>query len=310
MLKLLFRGMLALAISCVVASCAGDELADVPTNEMKEVTLTTRLDVSSRSTSVGEGYELFYTVYDAADGSVVEKNTAGMQAISFEGNTSVTLTLQLEPSKTYDIAFWAQPKGLECYDLTDLQAIKLRYDRCRSNDPLREAYYGSLFGLRAQVHQQGITVPLKSPFSKLEVLTTTEDVEAAATMGYVMDEMQSAIRVSGVADTFNALYGKVVGEAVTATMQPGTIPTDVRHIDGIEYRLLASDYLLAYRQQTVDVEVELSHTDIEKQPLSFTAGRAWLRRAETCTLANRYLTHPIEFDVTVNDWVADADLDM
>lgn len=123
--------------------------------------------------------------------------------------------------------------------------------------------------------------------------------------------MQSSITVSGVADTFNALYGTAEGQAVTATLQARDVPATVRHIEGTEYRVLTSDYLLTHQRATVDVKVTLSYSDIEKTPLVFTAGRAWLNRGETTTLADRYITHPIEFDVTVNDWhVADADINL
>ena len=308
MKKLLLGGMLVLAISCLLASCANDEVAEVPMNEKKEVTLTTRLDAVSRAVAQGQDLELFYTVYNAADGTVVEKNTAGLKAVSFDGNTSVTLTLQLEQGKSYDVAFWAQPQGLNCYDLSDMKAVKVCYDRCKGNDNLREAFYGSLFGLRAQGNDH-VTVPLKSPFGKLEVLTMVDDVEVATKMGIPVDDMLSSINVSGVSGTFNALYGMAEGEAVTAVLQPGEIPTDIRQIEGVDYRVLTSDYLLPFRQKAVDVEVELSHTDIERSSLVFTAGRAWLNRGETKALASRYITHPIEFDVTVNEWlVTDASI--
>ena len=199
---------------------------------------------------------------------------------------------------------------MDCYDLSDLKAIKLRYDRCRSTAPLREAYYGSLFGLRAN-SQTDVTVALQSPFGKLEVLTTAQDIEAATTVGMWEETMQSSITVSGVADTFNALYGTAEGQAVTATLQARDVPATVRHIEGAEYRVLTSDYLLTHQRATVDVKVTLSYSDIEKTPLVFTAGRAWLNRGETTTLADRYITHPIEFDVTVNDWlVAAADINL
>lgn len=303
MKKLLCGGMLTLAISCVLASCANDERVEMPMNEVKEVTLTTQLDASSRASVEGELMELFYTVYDATDGSVVEKNTAGLQAVSFEGNNSVTLTLQLEQSKSYDIAFWAQPKGVECYDLSDMKAIKVRYDRCRTNDTQRNAFYGSLFGLRVAGNTSA-TIALKSPLAKLEVLTTAEDIEAAASIGVWGNEMDSSIIVSGVSDTFNALYGMVEGGAVTANLQPGAVPAEVRNIDGVDYRVLTSDYLLTTRHQAVDVKVSLSDANIEDQPLVFTAGRAWLNKGETAMLSGRFLTHPIEFDATVNDWAA------
>lgn len=310
MKKLLLGGMLCMAISMLLASCASDELAEVPTSEVKEVTLTTHFSVGSRAAVEDENLELFYAVYDATDGSVVAKNATGLQAVSTEGNISVTLTLQLEQDKSYDVAFWAQSKGMDCYDLSDLKAIKLRYDRCHSNDPLREAYYGSLFGLRAN-SQTDVTVALQSPFGKLEVLTTAQDIEAATTVGMWEETMQSSITVSGVADTFNALYGTAEGQAVTATLQARDVPATVRHIEGTEYRVLTSDYLLTHQRATVDVMVTLSYSDIEKTPLVFTAGRAWLNRGETTTLADHYITHPIEFDASVNNWlVADADINL
>lgn len=312
MKKLLYVGMLAIAVSCLLASCAeaNEEMAEMPKNEKKEVTLTTSLDLASRAALVDENLELFYTVYNADNGAVVEKNTAGLQSVSFEGNASVTLTLQLEESKTYDIAFWAQPKGQTCCDLTDMKAIKLRYADCHSNDTLRKAFYGSLFGLRVK-GQTSATVALKNPFSTLEVLTTVEDVKAVGTMGYEVDQMKSSIRVTGVADTFNALHGTAEGEAVVAQLQPGEIPTEVRQIDGKEYRVLTTDHLLAKDRETVEVEVTLSHPDIEKQPLIFTAGRAWLRQNQTTTLADHYMSHPIEFEASVNDWLlADAGINL
>lgn len=303
MKKLLCRGMLTLAASCVLASCANDEMAEVPMNEVKEVKLTTRLDAASRASVAGEELELFYTVYDAADGSVVEKNTAGLQAVSFEGNSSVTLTLQLERNKSYDIAFWAQPKGVDAYDLSDMKAIKVRYDRCLGNDSYRNAFYGNLFGLQVAEHSNA-TVSLKSPFGKLEVLTTVEDVEAAASIGIWGNEMDSSIIVSGVADTFNALYGTAEGEAVIACLQPGAVPDEVRNIDGVDYQVLTSDYLLTFYREVLEVKVALSQANIEDKPLVFTAGRAWLNKGETAALSGRFITHPIEFDATVNDWAA------
>ena len=301
MKKLLLQGWVFLALSCVLASCANDELAAVAAEAKKEVTLTTRLGLNSRGALENDKLELFYTVYDAVTGSVVEKNTQGLPVEAIGEDASVTLTLALDRGKTYDLAFWAQPCGLQCYDLSDLKAIRMDYERCKGNDVFRDAYYGNLYGLQSSV-QSDVTVYLKSPFSRLEVLTTVEDVEAAVTIGFPVNNMLSSIQVTGVAAIFNALYGKAEGEAVVAQLLPGAVPTVERTIDGKEYRVLTSDYLLAFRQQPVEVEVSLAHTDIEKQGLVFTAGRAWLNRGEVNSLYGRFLTYPIEFEATVNGW--------
>ena len=57
--KLLLGGVLVLAISCLFASCANDEVDEVPMNEKKEVILTTRLDAVSRAVEQGQDLELF-----------------------------------------------------------------------------------------------------------------------------------------------------------------------------------------------------------------------------------------------------------
>ena len=301
-MKKLLMGWAILALSCLLVSCANDELAAVAAmDEKKEVTLTTRLDLGSRAAGKQAEMELFYTVYDAHTGAEVLKNSAGIAPISFGEETSVTLTLELDRNKSYDIAFWAQAKGLQCYDLSDMKAIKLCYENYKGNDSLRDAYYGNLFGLQADTRSSA-TVLLKSPFSKLEVLTTVEDVEAAATIDIPVNQMDSSITVSGVASTFNALLGKAEGEAQVASLLPGAIPTAERTIDGQEYRVLTSDYLLAFRQQPVEVEVSLSYVGMEKKPYVFAAGRTWLNRGEVNSLHGRFLTYPIEFDATVNGW--------
>lgn len=301
-MKKLFKGMLTLACCYLLASCAQIEEngTDVIPSEKKNVTLTTRLALASRANVDTKDMELFYTVYNSATGAIVEKSTANLQNLSFDGDASVTLTLQLEQEQLYDIAFWAQPKGMACYDPSNLKAIKICYNKCKANNAKRNAYYGSVFGLSAA--DNNVTVSLKSPFGKVEVLTTTEDVEAAATMGYDMNCMQSCMKVKGVASIFNALEGIAEGETVTAELQPGDVPTENRVIEGKEYRLLTSDYLLGFSHETAEVEVKLSRTPIEKNPLRFTAGKAWIEREREHALYNRYLTQPIEFDVTVKGW--------
>jgi hypothetical protein len=158
-----------------MVSCSNEELdAVAESGEKKEITLTTRLELNSRAVQDQVEMELFYTVYDALTGAEVYKNTAGIAPISFGEEASATLTLELDSDKSYDIAFWAQAKGLQCYDLSDMKAVRLCYEQCVGNDASRAAYYGSLCDLQANT-QSNITVTLKSPFALLEVFTTKKD---------------------------------------------------------------------------------------------------------------------------------------
>jgi len=305
MKKLLLNGMLSFAFCGLVASCTQSEQNDVIPTEVKEVKLTTHLVAGSRAAMSQDDLDLYYTVYNSSTGAIVEKNTAKLQNLSAEGETSVTLTLQLEPTSSYDIAFWAQPKEVKCYDASNLKAIKINYNHATCNHACN-AYYGNVFDLRAS-QQKEVTVSLKSPFCKVEVLTTTEDVAAASALGYDINEMKSSMTVKGAATTFNALYGIAEGEKANVCLQPGNIPGNIQHIEGKSYQVLASDYVLGFQGHPAEVEVELSHNDLQKEPLRFTAGRAWLEYEETYSLYDHYLTQPVDFNVKV-DGSIDSDI--
>lgn len=299
-MKKLLLGWGILTLSFLLASCSNDELAAVAANgEKKEVTLTTRLGSNSRATQEQIEMELFYTVYDAHTGAEVMKNTADIAPVSFGEEASVNLTLELDCDKSYDIAFWAQAKGSQCYDLSDMKAVKLCYEGCIGNDSNRTAYYGNLRGLQANTHSN-VTVTLKSPFALLEVYTTKKDVEAAADLNVPVNEMLSSIEVSGIASVFNVLKGEPEGEAVTVSLNPGIIPNGECMFDGKEYRLLTSDYLLPNGSQAVDVKVALSHKDTNKQPLVFSAGRAWLNNGKKYSFYGHFLTSSVSFDVSID----------
>lgn len=306
MKNLLFKGMQLVAFCCFVASCAQDEAIEVTTKKMKEVTLTTHLVATSRTTATQEEMELFYTVYNSITGTVVEKNTTNLQNLPSNGKTSVSLTLQLDQELSYDIAFWLQPKGLECYDISDLKGVKMNYDKYLGNNSYRNVYYGNVSNLHASQGNE-VTVSLKSPFGKIEVLTTTEDMEVAASLGYDFGNMKSCITVKGLAAVFNALYGVAEGNRTTISLQSNDIPDDIQQISGSTYQMLASDYIWGYHNQPVEVMVELSSTDGQQESLNFLAGKAWVEPETTFVLYDRYLTLPVDFDVTI-DGSIDSDI--
>ena len=294
----LLKGMLLFAFCSFVASCAQNEEIEVTPKEVKEVTVTTHFAATTRATIIQENMELFFTVYNSTTGEIVEKSTSNLQNLSSSGETSVTLTLQLEQGLSYDIAFWAQPKGLDCYNVSDLKAIKIDYTKCLANNTHRNVFYGNVSNLRTSQKDE-VNVTLKNPFGKIEVLTTTEDVEAASTLGLNLDNMKSCIKVKGIATSFNALYGMAEGEKTSVSLLPSSIPTDIQTIKGKTYRLLASEYVLGFPNQAIDVEVELS-SENEQESLSFIAGKAWAQHEQTFTLYDRYLTSPIEFDIKID----------
>jgi hypothetical protein len=294
----LLKGMLLFAFCSVVASCAQNEEIEVTPKEVKEVTVTTHFAATTRATIIQENMELFFTVYNSTTGEIVEKSTSNLENLSSNGETSVTLTLQLEQGLSYDIAFWAQPKGLDCYNVSDLKAIKIDYTKCLANNTHRNVFYGNVSNLRTSQKDE-VNVTLKNPFGKIEVLTTTEDVEAASTLGLNLDNMKSCMKVKGIATSFNALYGMAEGEKTSVSLLPSSIPTDIQTIKGKTYRLLASEFVLGFPNQAIDVEVELS-SENEQESLSFFAGKAWAEHEQTFTLYDRYLTSPIEFDIKID----------
>lgn len=299
MKNLLFKGMHLVAFCSFVASCTQDEAIEVTTRKMKEVTLTTHLVATSRTTATQEEMELFYTVYNSTTGAVIEKNATNLQKLPSDGKTSVSFTLQLDQEFSYDIAFWLQPKGLECYDISDLKGVKINYDKYLGNNSYRNVYYGNVSNLHASQEKE-VTVSLKSPFGKIEVFTTTEDVKVAASLGYDFSNMKSCITVKGVAVVFNALYGVAEGDKTIISLQSNDISGDIQQINDSTYIMLASDYIWGYHNQPVEVVVDLSSTDGQQETLNFLAGKAWVEPETTFILYDRYLTLPVDFDITID----------
>jgi hypothetical protein len=74
--------------------------------------------------------------------------------------------------------------------------------------------------------------------------------------------------------------------------------TEIKTIKGKNYRMLAADFVLGFRNQPADVTVELLKAD--NQSLVFNAGKAWMESEATFVLYNRYLTTPVDFDINID----------
>ena len=119
-------------------------------------------------------YDLHYEVYKTANADALA--TAPLlfeKTVEMTGNTT-TVTLDLLNDQDYTILFWANKKGENYFDLTDLRQVGVR--QAASNNDDRDAFCG-----KDQLVQhdgaQSRTVELKRPFAQLNV--GTSDFEAA-----------------------------------------------------------------------------------------------------------------------------------
>ena len=139
-----------------------------------------------------------------AEGSVKDDDRDGV----------FTLDLSVILDQTYNFIFWAQvePKeGKEHYDVSDLRRVRIRtYEDEMANDESRAAFFA-----HKTFHVDGPelaeTIVLYRPFAQVNVGTTTYDVPSL-NLAEPLKVNQSAMRVYGIADTFNTITGEGEGE--------------------------------------------------------------------------------------------------
>lgn len=129
-----------------------------------------------------------------------------------DGVFSVDLSVIVD--QTYNFIFWAQVEpedGKEHYDVSDLRRVRIKtYEDEAANDESRAAFYA-----HKTFHIDGPelaeTIILYRPFAQLNVGTTTYDVPSL-NLSEPLKVSQSAMKVYGLADTFNTLSGEGEGE--------------------------------------------------------------------------------------------------
>ena len=202
--------------------------------------------------------ELLAGVYNAETGEYYDKvstSATGILPVAVTGGKA-TFKATLVKGQSYNIVFWAQKSGTGYYDV-DFAAKKLTVDyKGVANDEARDAFYtvyptGTITGTVEE------TVTLKRPFAQINVLTTDEDVAAAAKLNVAFSK--SAMKIAKVNDTMDLLTGETSGEVDVE--YTANVNTEATILQGYTY--VAMNYILAAADKAnkdLSFDVELTGT--------------------------------------------------
>ena len=227
----------ALAGLFLAASCQQENLEPVVEGGVT-YTISLPETVQTKGQSGYDEYDLYYEVYRTAD--VTELQSANLlfeKKVEMQGNQT-TLTLDLLNDQSYTILFWANKKGVDYFDLSDLRKVTVKQATSNNND--RDAFCGKDVLVNFDAADSK-TVQLTRPFAQLNIATV---VPAEAEIGYDITPKYSFVKVSNIPVTYNVSNGTVTGDT-EVSFDKNTVPTGKKvTVNTDEYNLVAMNYVL------------------------------------------------------------------
>ena len=266
MKKVLF--IIAAALTLGLVSCNKENLRPAAAiGDEVEVTFEIASSIATRAND-GNGFSLgkdateLTVAFYHHDGDYIEAlSLAEGATTSSSGVTKAVKTSDLHwkvttrfvKGEAYDLVFWAQAPGKEYYTL-DLAGKKVTVKNTDvANDDLRDAFY-ALYETDKVQTAINETIYLRRPFAQINVLTTSEDILAAAASDIVFEK--SAMVVKGAPTSMDLISGEVSGDA-DYTYSANAISEETLTLNGVEYYYIAMNYVLA------DVEKSLHDVNFD-----------------------------------------------
>ena len=322
--KLFNHWMVAAALLLATASCSTEQELTPSDHEEKGTEVTFQLaledaadsraanhdgsdDVYGRGTKVDN---VIVEVYNPRNGNLVARSENN--AIR---NKKATVKFRLVSGQKYDFVFWAEKKGTDFYHTADLRNIKVNYEGA-ANDENRDAFTHAEPGL--YINSGGINkdVYLKRPFAQLNIASTDEDHAIAEAANFACAGLKSTIRITGLADTYNALTGAITGSANTkldfdfVPGYHGEVLKKVKLTDnGPEYDFkgyLSMNYFLASKKeigQTINLEAEFDSqvsTDNEVGNIKISVTNVPVARNYRTNIIGNILTEQSVFNIIID----------
>ena len=264
-MKRILYSILAAAALFTLGSCvretekgAGDTFA--------HVTFNFELDgLSTKAWGDGSGInELYVGVYDANSGEYIAQASA--EKVSFSGH-GASYSASLIKGRSYRISFFAQKAGNALYtvDLKDKKTIVANYGNVPCNTDDYDCFY-HLERLNNLSENISKPITLTRPLAQINLLTSEQDVESAAVLGYKPGT--SKMSIYKAPNTLNLVDGSLSNEAdVVFTEAPCTEPS---FVDGYQYISMAYIFVNEGANETKTVTMNVNLEGIEDPSLSST----------------------------------------
>ena len=162
---------------------------------------------------ISDGTAVNQLIYEVYVGS--EMKLEGAVDIETAGSRKFVLELNLVTGLKYDLLFWAQTKGTDFYDVSDLRRVRAHYynDRKFANEEKRDAFCGARIGFEATGIATSETIKLHRPFAQINFGSSPRDWESAKEF-VKHNGLRSSVTIKDVPVHFSVLTGDICTENV------------------------------------------------------------------------------------------------
>lgn len=246
----------AAALAVLAFGCAKENVADEGeksqvtfTVDVPEATVTTRGLSDAATTN-----ELICQVFlnDSIYTPVTELN----QTVEVK-DRKATVNFTLVKGNKYAFIFWAQAKGTDYYETTDLRSVKMNVAKVKANEPKMDAFWAT----------ETLTATANPSTKSKTLYRALAQVNFGSKMPDRSDALavtESSIKMTGVADTFHPFYGnnsKACEGSVDITFANNATITDEKlKVSEEEYDYLATAYVFAAKTDKSITDVEATIT--------------------------------------------------
>lgn len=250
-MKYYIKYLTTILIAAVAASCSMEEhmqLSDGNGNIAVEFILCVENEDGPHTRAISDGKsadKLYYAIF-TADGKLVQRKAAKLNATGMTSKDGMTMSLTIPIGENYKAVFWAQNSETEAYTVTDDMQVTVNYS-LPCNDEKRDAFYGASDVFSTSDPQ--VKVTLKRPFAQLNAGAFPLDWIHIKDF-HKFEITKSCLRVRDVPHSINLFTGEL-SDWGSASFKPGVLPSEklLTDVDGNEddeeYVYVAMAYLLA-----------------------------------------------------------------
>lgn len=247
-----------------LAGCTKAEtLPEVPGNVLLSVSATIPENLATKSYGDGGTAYILYAEAYTHEGTCVLRKECSVE------NGSASIELQLAKGRSYDIIFWAQCKGGEAYDNSDLRKIRLRKNRLEQlaiEDFFSVAERMDAFCKVMQdvevTSSADIAVILERPLAQLNISSSGE---------LSGDASSTALTLKGIPEYYQPLTGKTGGN-ITLKAAYNLPCYDKLVTENGSYEYMAMAYVFAESQPSQisgTIEISYGEDGTKKKTLEF-----------------------------------------
>lgn len=233
--------------------------------------------------------------------------SSSQEGLSVSGGKA-SFRVSLTRGENYVLVFWAQNGAVQDYE-PDFAAGEFRMPSAiPANAPDRDAFYGVYeTGPISSSSQEFPGIVLQRPFARIQVLAPNEDWDLASRAGVTLS--RSTFYVYHAPAVLNLLTGEVSG-FTNMHFRPHNVSSSIVPVSkyASTHRVVASNYILAGEEETIDVEMDVytQKDNKSRDPYSFKIKDVKVRRNCNTSLTGNVFTTETDFQVTLEPDFAGA----